>query len=239
VNLRTTAAAVAGAVIGIVGALAFLTPANATTPLPGAGATLSLRSSCDGGGWQVTYKLRTFGTLGADGTFTKSTFSLDGSAYGGGDLPIPPPIGPRLFGQGGKITGDGELTDEMFISHYFGGLHAKLSVTWHLGGFDYTKDLSADAQAPKPSDCGWAPPPSPIATPTPSAGDYFPPPTDSPSPSGSDTPAAVAGTDAGTGGGLPITGAAGGTIAGVAAGLLAAGVVLFVGSRRRRVKFTA
>jgi hypothetical protein len=54
--------------------------------------------------------------------------------------------------------------------------------------------------------------------------------------SGTPTPALGANT-AGSGGGLPITGAPAGTIAGVAALLLAAGVVLFLMSRRRKVKF--
>jgi LPXTG-motif cell wall-anchored protein len=44
---------------------------------------------------------------------------------------------------------------------------------------------------------------------------------------------------AGNGGGLPVTGAAAGTIAGGAGLLLAIGAVLFVVSRRRKVKFTA
>jgi len=44
---------------------------------------------------------------------------------------------------------------------------------------------------------------------------------------------------AGSGGGLPVTGAAAGTIAGGAGLLLAIGAVLFVVSRRRKVKFTA
>jgi hypothetical protein len=43
----------------------------------------------------------------------------------------------------------------------------------------------------------------------------------------------------GSGGGLPVTGAAAGTIAGGAALLLAVGAVLFVITRRRKVKFTA
>jgi membrane anchored protein len=43
----------------------------------------------------------------------------------------------------------------------------------------------------------------------------------------------------GSGGGLPVTGAAAGTIAGGAALLLAIGAVMFVVSRRRKVKFTA
>jgi len=43
----------------------------------------------------------------------------------------------------------------------------------------------------------------------------------------------------GSAGGLPVTGAAAGTIAGGAAILLAAGAVLFVVTRRRKVKFTA
>jgi LPXTG-motif cell wall-anchored protein len=43
----------------------------------------------------------------------------------------------------------------------------------------------------------------------------------------------------GSGGGLPVTGAAAGTIAGAAALLLVVGAVLFVMSRRRKVKFTA
>jgi LPXTG-motif cell wall-anchored protein len=44
---------------------------------------------------------------------------------------------------------------------------------------------------------------------------------------------------AGSGGGLPVTGAAAGSIAGGAGLLLAIGAVLFVVSRRRKVKFTA
>ena len=43
----------------------------------------------------------------------------------------------------------------------------------------------------------------------------------------------------GSGGGLPVTGAAAGTIAGGAGLLLALGAVMFVVSRRRKVKFTA
>jgi LPXTG-motif cell wall-anchored protein len=219
-------AVVAGAVIGLTGALAFLAPASAAVPAPS--AVLTATSSCNGDGWTATFTLTTAGTNGAIGVFSNVSIGFGSSAY---DIAhhMPPPVSPNF--QNGKASGDGEFTEDWPFSRIFGSVLMKFTVTWHDGDDAYTKNVSADVHAPV--DCDWPPPPTPIPTPSPSS-------TTQPTASASPAAAAAVGEDStGSGGGLPVTGAAAGTIAAAAALLLAVGAVLFAVSRRRKVKFTA
>jgi LPXTG-motif cell wall-anchored protein len=233
VNLRApfrrTAAVVAGAVIGLAGAIAVLAPASAGEPTPSAEVTAT--SSCHGGGWKATFRLTTTDTNGADAIFSNFAYAYNGSAYGDHALP-PDPL--KLFVQDGKASGDGVFTEDWSLSRYFGGVGMTFTVTWHDGEVLHTKNVSARVDAP--NGCDWPPPPV-KPSPTASASNS---PAAQPSTSASGTPTPALGENTtGSGGGLPVTGAAAGTLAGVAALLLAAGVVLFVMSRRRKVKFTA
>jgi hypothetical protein len=226
---RRTAAVVTGALIGLAAAIAFLAPASAGEPTPS--AELAATSSCNGGGWQATFKLTTTDANGADATFSNFSYAYNGSAYGNH---APPPDSLKLFVQDGKVSGDGVFTEDWSLSRYFGGVGMTFTVIWPDGGELYTKNVSAHVDAP--NRCDWPPPP---VKPSPTASASTSPATQ-PSTSASGTPTPVPGENTtGSGGGLPITGAAAGTIAGVAALLLAAGVVLSVLSRRRKVKFTA
>lgn len=194
-------------------------------------AELTAASSCDGGGWKASFRLTTTDTNGADGVFSNFTYVNDGSAYGDHALP-PDPL--KLFIQNGRASGDGVFTEDWPLSRYFGRVGMTFTVTWHDGEELYAKNVSASVYAPK--GCDW---PSPPVKPSPTASTSSLP-TAQPSISASGTPIPALGeNNTGSGGGLPVTGAAAGTIAGVAALLLAAGAVLFVVSRRRKVRFTA
>jgi hypothetical protein len=236
VNVRTpfrrAVAVVAGAVVGLAAALAFLAPASAAEPAPS--AVLTATSSCDGGEWTATFTLTTANTNGAVGVFSNVTTELSGSPY---DIAhhMPPPLGPKFFVQDGKAAGDGDFTEDWSLSRSYGSVRMKFTVTWHDGDDVHTTGVSADVHAPW--DCaGWPPVPKPIPTLTASS-------PSSPAQPGASASAAAApalGEDTnGSGGGLPVTGAAAGTIAGCAALLLIVGAVLFAMSRRRKVKFTA
>jgi LPXTG-motif cell wall-anchored protein len=222
-------AVVAGAVIGLAGAVAFVAPASAAGSTPS--AELTATSSCNGGAWKATFTLTTADTNGAVGDFSNVSIGFEASAY---DIAhhMPPPVWPNF--QNGKASGDGEFTEDWPLSRSFGSVLMKFTVTWHDGADIYTKNVSADVHAP--TDCDWPPPPTPMATPSASS-------PSSPTQPGASASAAAApalGEDTGgSGGGLPVTGAAAGTLAGAAALLLIVGAVLFVMSRRRRVKFTA
>lgn len=225
-SFRRAAAAIAGAVIG----LAFLAPANAAEPAPG--AELTATSSCDGGGWMATWRLTTANTNGADGIFSDFVFKTDSSAYAG--IKGLPPLTPTFFAPNGKASGDNDFTEDWPAMRIYGAAEMTFTVTWHNGADVHTAHVSAKALAP--TDCDWPPPPPP-PTPTPRASaSNSPAAQPSPSASAGGTPVPATG---GSGGGLPVTGAAAGTVAGVAAVLLAAGGVLLLVARRRRVKYIA
>jgi hypothetical protein len=163
----------------------------------------------------VLSRLTTPDTNGADAIFSDFAYAYNGSAYGDHALP-PEPL--KFFVEDGKASGDGVFTEDWSLSRYVGRVGMTFTVTWHDGADRYTTNVSAQVDAP--SGCDWPPPPATRPS-TPA--------------SGTPTPA-LTGNTAGSGGSLPITGAAAGTIAGVAALLLAAGVILFVVSRK--AKFT-
>ena len=231
--MRRAAAGLSSALIGLAAALAVLGSASAAEPAPS--ATLTATTSCNGGGWKITWKLTTAHTKGADGVFSNVSFLVVSSEYDTDHHQVP--YQPTFFVENGKVSGDGEFTDEWSLGRVIGQVPLSLTVSWRDGQDVHTADVSATANAPM--DCNWPPPPSP-STPTPRTTTPDAPGTPpSASTSGSPAPGVVGGTAGGGGdGGLPVTGAAAGVIAAMAAALLAAGAVLVVLFRRRRVTFT-
>jgi hypothetical protein len=285
-RFRRTTAIVAGAVLGLGGALALVSPASAHT------GELTSKSDCTDTGWKTTWSLKTWATNGKDGVFSQVTEKGTGSAL-------------KVFVEGGKVTGDGTFTDEQTFGKDVASAELKFHITWQDGNNTYHKDVYADAKPEKQCDYP-TPTPTPTVkpTPTPTATTTAP---GEPTPileedcttitigasnpaEGKEislkfetskgetrttvikpgetktekfsavpgftvkvTPTGIPGAKAetvayekpdncdtsGSGGGLPVTGAAAGTIAGGAALLLAIGAVMFVVSRRRKVKFTA
>lgn len=247
---RTTALA-AGAFVGLAAALTFAAPmgASARVPVVAATATLSSSVSCIPEGWTVSWTLETAFTKGADGVFSNVKSSIPelivppGRPGDSGEpqpLPTPPPL--TTFVDGGKVTGDGEITEAQSFTWQAATVELKLTVTWPMetGGYvtsnPYAIATAPDCPAPQPTGSVEPPPPLPGLGPDESdtgvgaPGQSSAPSSPSPSPSPNRT-AEPAGTGRGvSGGGLALTGAA--------AGSLGVGAVLFVMARRRKMKFT-
>jgi hypothetical protein len=244
---RSTAV-VAGVFISLAGAFAVMAPASAATANPS--GTLSGTAACTSWGWNVAWKLRTTGTGGAVGVISKVSFTYEIPPIPPGQTWTPPSL--KTFPENGTLPGDGVFTDTQDLQRYFRTAELGFTVTWPVGRGVSVKTFKA--VVPAPSHCVY---PTPTQLPPPS----LPKPTTTgtgvpidggittPSASVTSTapatsattpaPVALAVDTSGTSGGLPVTGVAAGTLAAGAAVLLGAGSVLFVVSRRRRVRFTA
>jgi LPXTG-motif cell wall-anchored protein len=239
VNFRTSfrrcSAVVAGAVIGLGAAFAFIAPASAHT------GALTASTSCIVGGWTVRWKLTTTGTDGADGIVSKVTFTHE-PPKGNPDV-TPKPETLTTFAEGATVTGDGVFIEDQTFGSYMKSAELQFTVTWHDGNDIHTMNLRANVAALTgcPTATARATPPTTAPPGAPAEGAPIPASTTTPpSATASASPTPVLSQDTtGTGGGLPVTGAAAGAITGLAALLLAAGAVLFIVSRRRKVTFTA
>jgi LPXTG-motif cell wall-anchored protein len=289
-RFRRTTAIVAGAFIGLAGAVALVSPASAHhTSLVG------VTDCLENGGWKVDWTLTPI-EAPIEGQITKVT-----ETAGGSDL--------TTIKVGTPVPTSGKITDTQSFDKATTEVTLKVEVTWFYENQDLSRKnhggnypkhnvvYTTEANVKAPADC-----PQPSTPPT-----TTPPAPGEPTPIleedcttitiGLDNPAdgktitldfktskgetrttvikpgekktekfsAVPGftvtvtptgfeghgaetiayekpadcDTAGSGGGLPVTGAAAGTIAGGAGLLLAIGAVLFVVSRRRKVKFTA
>jgi hypothetical protein len=168
---RTTALA-AGTFAGLAAAITFAAPASASATVPvGATATLTSSVSCTTGGWQVSWNLRTARTDGAVGVFSNVKSSIPEFVVPpGGGLPgrtppdlTPPPL--KTFVDGGKVTGDAELTEDQPFLPPAVTVELKLTVTWPVATDGRTAtNLRATATAP---DCRGPEPSGPVASPPP------------------------------------------------------------------------
>jgi LPXTG-motif cell wall-anchored protein len=238
VTFRTRSTAV---VVGaIIGAFAFLAPAQAGAPAPG--GTLTGTSACTTYAWSADWKLKTSGTGGADAVISKVKWTYVAPPLAVGQTWTPTPL-PTFF-ENGTLSGDGVFTATQPLERYLRSAELSFTLTWTIGQGTVVKAFTATVAAPK--KCDWPTSPtttvSPVVPPPTAPAETVPATTSpgaSPTPTSTPTPIATPVDAAGTGGGLPVTGAAAGTIAAVAAVLLGAGAILFVLARRRRVKFTA
>jgi hypothetical protein len=260
VNFRTpprrTMAVVAGAFIGVVGAVASVAPAGAhaaaLVPHTGHDAALTGVASCTPDRWMVRWKLTTSDTHGAVGVVSNIKFTAPPMKSVPGGPTTPPTL--TKFVEGAQFTGDGVFAEDQTFDHHTSTAVLSFTLTWHDGATVHDAVVRSTANVPAGCLAGapvGAPAGAPTATPTvrPPGSVEDPtgatPTTAAPEnpvlPSSTVAAPAAAGGDVtgGGGGGLAVTGAAAGTIAGGAVLLVGAGGLLFVASRRRRVRFTA
>ena len=264
---RRTATVGAGVFIGVIGTLSSAAEAGARpavlVPVTGHNAALAGVASCTTDRWVARWKLTTSDTHGAIGAVSNIKFTIPPQKqYPGG-----PTQQPTLtkFVDGAQFTGDGLFTEDQTFDYHTRTAELSFTLTWHDGPGVYSAFLRSIAQLPAGCAAGSPAGVPPTATPTvrpPGSGEdpegstpegstpegptpEGPAPTSVPPenrvpPSSTTAALAASGSDAtGGGGGLPVTGAAAGTIAGGAVLLSGTGGLLFVLSRRRRVKFTA
>jgi LPXTG-motif cell wall-anchored protein len=235
--LRRSTAVLAGAFLGMAGAVALAAPASAHH------TDLSITSTCIGANdnWVITWSLKS--------SESDITANLDKVTA----LPL----------ERGKITGivkgatlpksgDGPLVGVQTLKPSVRNAYLSVESHWTRPQSDgSTRDIKfvskGDAKRPT-QKCELTPTPSqstPTQTPTPTPSESSPTsspsvsttPSETPTPSAS--PSATPTVPVGNNGNLPKTGAAAGGIAAGAAALLAIGGFLFIMARRRKVKFTA
>ena len=229
--LRRTTAILAGAFLGMAGAVALAAPASAHHP------TISVDSSCideSTGKWIVNWSV--------SNSESDLTATLD-------KVEFYPPNRSTLEGISTTsilpVSGEGPLKGVQTIGL---SANASLSVTahWIRNGHDIVVPAIADVKRPKQKCVPTSPSPSPSeSSPSPSPSESTPtpspsvstPPSETPTPSAS--PSATPIVPVGNNSNLPVTGAATGSIAAGAAVLLAIGGGLFFMARRRKLKFTA
>jgi LPXTG-motif cell wall-anchored protein len=241
--LRRTTALVAGAFLGLAGAVALVSPASAHV------ADLTGPADCvQDGGWKIDWTLQ-IGRGPSDGTIT----NLHETTRQG--EPVTGASALAKFVENGTVPKDGSITETQTLPVEVRSVKLSFTVVW---SDNYRVPVEATIHQPR----GCCPPKSPTPTPTPSETTTPPttPPTTTPttppttvaptpsettqptpsvSPTTTPVPGTGGGSSSGGGGPLPVTGSAASTIAGGAAVLLVLGGALFFLARRRRVKFTA
>jgi hypothetical protein len=244
-------AVVAGAFIGVVGAVASAAPAGAhaaaLVPHTGHDAALTGVASCTPDRWVARWKLTTSDTHGAVGVVSNIKFTSPPMKSVPGGPTTPPTL--TKFVEGAQFTGDGVFAEDQTFDYHTSTAVLSFTLTWHDGATVHDAVVRSTANVPAGCLAG-APVGAATATPTVRPPGSVEDPTDStPTTTAPENPVPPSSTVAapevadgdvtGGGGGLAVTGAAAGTIAGGAVLLVGAGGLLFVASRRRRVRFTA
>lgn len=150
IPFHRTATVVAGALLGLAGAVAAAAPASAHT------GELTAASECTDTAWKATWNLTTSDTNGHEGVL--SNVKLDISYRH-----IPPGTGgpPTLatLTDGAKVTGDTTVSATRTISPDATSATLTLTLTWQVDDTAHTKTLRAQANAP--TNCNWPPPAEP------------------------------------------------------------------------------
>jgi len=150
IPLHRTATVVAGALIGLAGAVAAAAPASAHT------AELTAASQCTDSGWKATWNLTTSDTDDHEGVLSNVKVTI-------AHTQVPPGSGgpPRLarLTDGAEVAGDTTVSDTLTLYRDATSATLTLTVTWQVGDDTHTKTLQAQADAP--TNCTRPPEPEP------------------------------------------------------------------------------
>jgi len=146
IPFHRTATVVAGALIGLAGAVVAAAPASAHT------GELTAASECTDTRWKATWNLTTSDTDDHDGVLSNVKVDV---AY----TEMPSHVGgsPKLakLTDGATVTGDTTVSDTLALSSATTSATLTLTVTWTVGDGTHTTTLHAQATAP--TNCKWPP----------------------------------------------------------------------------------